>query len=209
MPILKPDSALKSWSRKLSQRQSVRLPWAIVVPKGLSFFARSTSTWIHWWSPETSANLSMSSWVTSRQSLGPICWPMSSLSSSIPLTVVGVLMGRSISAVVVPGLRVEGRAERLGAATHDRNAVRDQDVVSPQLQQRPHARCEPLPIERRHLPVHPVRRPHHEPPVRLRDRVPEDERGVTREVERHLVAARLADRVSHDAAGQLFVRVDR
>ena len=52
---------------------SVRLPWATVVPNGLSFFARSTSTWIHWSSPDRSAKASMSSWVTSRHSLGPIC----------------------------------------------------------------------------------------------------------------------------------------
>src|SRR5215210_5613400 len=193
MPILKPDSALKSWSRKLSQRQSVRLPWAIVVPNGLSFLARSTSTWIHWWSSETSANLSMSSCVTSRQSLGPICCPTSALSSSIPFTVVGVLMRRSISAVVVPGLEVERLAQRLRAAAHDRRSVRDQHILRSQLQQRPRARSEPVAVEGRHPVVDPVRRPHHEPAVRLRDGVAEDERVVAREMKRHLVPARLAD----------------
>ena len=54
---------------------SVRFPWATVVPNGLSLFARSTSVWIHWWSPLRSAKASMSSWVTSRHSLGPICSP--------------------------------------------------------------------------------------------------------------------------------------
>src|SRR4051794_6068393 len=175
MPILKPDSALKSWSRKLSQRQSVRLPWAMVVPKGLSFLARSTSTWIHWWSPETSANLSMSSWVTSRQSLGPIGWPTSALSSSIPFTVVGVLMAGSLP-VVVPGPCLERLAQRLRAAAHDRCSVRDQHVVEVELEQRPHTRCEPLSVEGRHLLVDLVRRPHHEPAVRLGDRVAEGER---------------------------------
>src|SRR5215210_7738226 len=142
MPILKPDSALKSWSRKLSQRQSVRLPWAIVVPNGLSFLARSTSTWIHWWSPETSANLSMSSWVTSRQSLGPIGCPTSALSSSIPFTVVGVLMRRSISPVVVPGLRLQGVTELLPAACEDRLAVGGEDSVEIKLEKRLDRRVE-------------------------------------------------------------------
>src|SRR3954453_6783236 len=207
MPILKPDSALKSWSRKLSQRQSVRLPWAIVVPKGLSFFARSTSTWIHWWSSETSANLSMSSWVTSRQSLGPICRPISAFSSSIPFTVVGVLMARSISAVVVPGLRLQRLAKRLRPSAHDRLSVRHEDILRTQLEQRPHGGREPLSVEGRHLLVNLVRPPHHEPAARLGDGIAEDERAVARDVERHLVAARLADRVSGDAAGQLSVGV--
>ena len=67
----------------------------MVVPNGLSVFARSTSTWIHWWSPVTSANLLMSSWVTSRQSLGPMVCPTSSRSSSIPFT-VSVMAGEAI-----------------------------------------------------------------------------------------------------------------
>src|SRR5919107_4749557 len=135
MPILKPDSALKSWSRKPSHMQRVRLPWAIVVPNGLSVLARSTSTWIHWWSPETSANLLMSSWVSSRQSLGPIVLPTSPLSSSIPFTVVGV-MGRSISTAVVPGLRLDRLAQRALAASHERLAMGDQHRVEVELEQR-------------------------------------------------------------------------
>ena len=71
--------------RKPSTSDSVRLPWAIVVPNGLSFFARSTSTWIHWSSPEISANESIISWVTSRQSLGPISLPISSRRPSAPV----------------------------------------------------------------------------------------------------------------------------
>src|SRR3954452_3106747 len=188
--------------------QSVRFPWAMVVPNGLSVFARSVSTWIHWWSPETSANLSMSSWVTSRQSLGPICCPTSALSSSIPFTVVGVLMSGSLS-VVVPGLRLQGFAERLRAAAHDRCSVRDQHVVRAQLQQRPHARREALSVKSRHLRVDFFGRPHDQPPLGLGDGITEYERGVAREVERRLVAARLAYRVSGYAAGKLFVRVDR
>ena len=61
--------------RKPSTSESVRLPWAIVVPNGLSVLARSTSTWIHWSSPESSAKVLMSSWVTVRHSLGPIVLP--------------------------------------------------------------------------------------------------------------------------------------
>src|SRR5687767_132034 len=154
MPILKPDSALKSCARKLSQRQRVRLPWAIVVPNGLSFFARSTSTWIHWWSPVTSANLSMSSWVTSRQSLGPLVWPTSALSSSIPFTVVGVLVAgrlsqrlRPRSPVVVPGLGLQGLPQRLLAPGEDRLPVCWEHGIEGQLEQWLHCRVEALAVE--------------------------------------------------------------
>src|SRR5919108_6556163 len=209
MPILKPSSAVKSSARKLSQRQSVRLPWAIVVPNGLSFFARSTSTWIHWWSPETSANLSMSSWVISRQSLGPMVWPTSALSSSIPFTVVGVLMGgQAISGVVVPRPGIEGLAERLLSTAEDRLPMGHQHVLDRQLQQRPHARREPVSVKARHLFVNFVHRPHHEAPLGLSDRIAEDERVVARDVQRHLVAARLADGVRGDAAGERRAGVD-
>src|SRR4029453_18140017 len=156
MPILNPCSALKSWSRKLSQRHRVRLPWAIVVPNGLSFLARSTSTWIHWWSPVTSANLSMSSWVTSRQSLGPMVCPTSAFSSSIPFTVVGVLMGRSISAVVVPGLRVQSVGEPLLPAAQYGLAVGRQDGVEVELEERLERRVEALPVKGPPLGVDPV-----------------------------------------------------
>src|SRR3712207_2709352 len=151
MPSLKPSDRNSS-SRKPSHMQSVRLPCAIVVPNGLSVFARSGSTWIHWWSPETSANLSMSSWVTSRQSLGPMVCPTSSLSSSIPFTVVGV-MPRSISTVVVPGLRLERLAQLPLAALHHRLPVRDEDGVEVQFEERLEGRVELLRVERPHLVV--------------------------------------------------------
>src|SRR5215210_2480013 len=160
MPILKPCSALKSWGRKLSSRQRVRLPCAIVVPNGLSVFARSTSTWIHWWSPETSANLSMSSWVTSRQSLGPIVWPTSALSSSIPFTVVGV-MARSISTAVVPGRRVERLAQRALAALHQLLTVRGEHGVEVELEEWLEGRVEALAVEALDLGVDLLARPHH------------------------------------------------
>src|SRR5215212_20859 len=202
MPILKPASAMKSCSRKLSHRQSVRLPWAIVVPNGLSFFARSTSTWIHWWSPDTSANLSMSSWVTSRQSLGPIVSPMSPLSSSMPFTVVGALMRRSISAAVMPRLRPQRRAERALAALEDRLSMRGQDRVEVEGEQRLERRVEALAVEALDLGVHLLRGPHPHPALPLDHGVAEDECVMAREVERHLVAARLPDRVGGDAARQ-------
>src|SRR5256885_9297628 len=72
---------------------SVRLPCAIGPPNGLSSFARSMSTWIHWWSPDTSAKVLIMSWETSRQSLGPICWPTISFSPSIPSMVMGAMPG--------------------------------------------------------------------------------------------------------------------
>src|SRR3954462_9191343 len=59
----------------------------MVPPKGVSF-ARSGSTWIHWWSPVTSAKASMSFCVTSCHSLAPRSWPSYFLSSSIPVIVV-------------------------------------------------------------------------------------------------------------------------
>src|ERR1700761_579478 len=54
------------------------------VPYGLSVFDRSGSTWIHWWSPETSAKPSISSWVMTRGALGPISWPTIPFIPSMP-----------------------------------------------------------------------------------------------------------------------------
>src|SRR5918997_4469067 len=199
MPILKP-SERNSWSRKPSHMQSVRLPCAIVVPNGLSVFARSASTWIHWWSPETSANLSMSSWVTSRHSLGPMVCPTSSLSSSIPFTVVGVLMARSISTAVVPGVGGQRVSQRALPAIHERPAVRHQRAVEGQLQQRLERRVEALSVEALRLGVDLVARPHPQRAVDLHHGVPEDEGVMARNVKRHLVTLRLADRVRRGAA---------
>src|SRR3954447_26632669 len=71
----------------------------MVPPKGVSL-ARSGSTWIHWWSPVTSAKASMSFCVTSCQSLAPRSLPSYFLSSSIPVIVV---MRRTIGCAIVPG----------------------------------------------------------------------------------------------------------
>src|SRR5690348_6784882 len=57
-------------------------------PKGLSFLARSTSTWIHWWSPVASATRSTASCVTSYQSLLPSSWPVRPGSSAMVVVVV-------------------------------------------------------------------------------------------------------------------------
>jgi hypothetical protein len=73
------------------------LPCAIVVPNGLSDFARSTSTWIHWSSPESCANVSMSSWVIVRHSVGPIVSPWSRFRPSIPLTSTVAAIGANSS----------------------------------------------------------------------------------------------------------------
>src|SRR5580704_8383154 len=66
---------------------SVRYPWAMVVPKGPDA-ARSGSTWIHWWSPVASANRLTCAWSITCQSDHPRCWPDSLLSSSMLETVV-------------------------------------------------------------------------------------------------------------------------
>src|SRR5690349_22615605 len=53
----------------------------MVPPKG-PVFARSTSTWIHWWSSVASANASTRFWVTSNQSVVPISSPTAASSSA-------------------------------------------------------------------------------------------------------------------------------
>ena len=63
------------------------IPWAhkalddVGAPKGPDL-ARSTSTWIHWWSPVASANWLIRSWVTWTQSLTATSWPTSAASSA-------------------------------------------------------------------------------------------------------------------------------
>src|SRR5215471_18998896 len=55
----------------------------MVPPNGDSRLARSTSTWIHWWSPVASANWSTSAWVISSQPLTLSSSPTCARSSSI------------------------------------------------------------------------------------------------------------------------------
>src|SRR5918998_609601 len=150
----------------------------------------------------------MSSWVTSRHSLGPMVWPTSALSSSIPFTVVGVLMRRSISAAAVPGVRSQGVAQRPRSALEHRLPVRDEDRTEGEVKQRLEGRVEPLSVETPRLRIHLVGSPDPQHPIHLDDRVAEDERVVARQMERHLVAARLAYRVRGHAARKLRARLD-
>src|SRR6478609_8662548 len=53
-----------------------------MVPPNGPAAARSTSTWIHWWSPVASANLFTRSWSISSQSLVPSSLPAAASSSS-------------------------------------------------------------------------------------------------------------------------------
>ena len=53
----------------------------MVPPNGPSF-ARSTSTWIHWWSPVASANWFTRSWSMVSQSLVPSSSPVAAATSS-------------------------------------------------------------------------------------------------------------------------------
>ena len=62
---------------------SVRKPCAMVPPKGDSRFARSTSTWIHWWSSVASAKPSTRCWSMVSQSLAPISRPTQPCSASM------------------------------------------------------------------------------------------------------------------------------
>jgi hypothetical protein len=56
--------------------------------------ARSTSTWIHWWSSVASAKVLTRSWVTSNQSLVPSWVPFREGSSAMVVVVlVGAVTG--------------------------------------------------------------------------------------------------------------------
>jgi hypothetical protein len=68
-------------SKNFGSSDSVRKPCAIGAPNGPAR-ARSTSTWIHWWSPVASANRLTCSWVMVSQSLTATSWPTSGGSSS-------------------------------------------------------------------------------------------------------------------------------
>src|SRR5919112_4737338 len=122
----------------------------------------------------------MSSWVSSRQSLGPIVWPTSPLSSSIPFTVVGV-MARSISTAVVPGLRLERLAQRALAASHERLAMGGQHRIEVELEQRLERRIEALAVEALDVGVDLVARPHNQAAPALGHRIAEDERVMARQ----------------------------
>src|ERR671912_1295607 len=84
-------------------------------PKGLSALARSTSTWIHWWSPVASANWFTCSWVTSCQSLLPSSVPTSPGTSAMVVVVV-MRVGPPVRAWAVPATYVHERVATRGAA---------------------------------------------------------------------------------------------
>src|ERR1039457_3594733 len=67
---------------KVTGVQTCALP--IYVP---SCFARSTSTWIHWWSSVASAKVFTRSWVISIHGLVPSSWPLSEGSSAMVVVV--------------------------------------------------------------------------------------------------------------------------
>src|SRR5207245_181328 len=77
----------------------------MVLPPGISFLARSTPTWIHWWSPVASANLSIIAWVTVSHSDGPsslpTCWSKSWGFSTLSMASLprGMICGRHYRAV--------------------------------------------------------------------------------------------------------------
>src|ERR1039457_3794264 len=82
----------------------------MVAPNCDSRFARSTSTWIHWWSSVTSAKRLIISCVIVNQSLAPTSWPVSARNSSRPLTTrgFGMFHHRQIRVGVFPGCQEFG-----------------------------------------------------------------------------------------------------
>src|SRR5580700_4134067 len=94
-------------------------------PKG-PLFARSTSTWIHWWSPVASANRLTCSWVIRCQSLYPRWAPILSRRPSMPEIVV--VMGRNATgslepdALVLPALGVQQQGQQ-GDLEHEAHDV--------------------------------------------------------------------------------------
>src|SRR6266540_1502891 len=82
MPIVMP-STRQICAPSIGTSDNVRYPCAIVVPNG-PFAAFSGSTWIHWWSPVASANVSICCCVTVCQSLWPRCSPFAAANSSSP-----------------------------------------------------------------------------------------------------------------------------
>src|SRR5688572_33383143 len=87
MPIFDGGSSTSALRTIDDSRQKVRLPCAIGVLNGDSFLQRSTSTWIHWKSPDASANVLIISWVTVIHLPTATSLPIHVLSSStVPIT---------------------------------------------------------------------------------------------------------------------------
>src|SRR5215470_15118450 len=81
----------------------------MVFPPGISRLARSTSTWIHWWSPVASANLSIISWVTVSHSEGP-SWSPTCVSRSFGASSFSIAFppsGRGVSDRRVSAIEID------------------------------------------------------------------------------------------------------
>src|SRR3990167_682467 len=107
-------------SKNCGISDSVRNPCAMGAPNGPAL-ARSTSTWIHWWSPVAWANRLMCSWVTVTHALVATCWPTRAESSArVAKVVMPSTVASRNAAACPPGdkpvrslLRVQPLADRL------------------------------------------------------------------------------------------------
>src|SRR3990170_5173642 len=84
----------------------------MVFPKGPPF-ARSGSTWIHWWSPVASANRSICSWVTVCQSEKPRWVPTAFCNCSMPWKTFTAYSSRVSGLTVGSTLRTAGDEQDL------------------------------------------------------------------------------------------------
>src|SRR6478672_1207770 len=110
--------------RSTGANDNVRYPWAIGPPNGPSF-ARSTSTWIHWWSPVASANRSTRSCSIVTHSEVPSSSPTAAATSS---RVVNTRMSHSIVSLV------EWKDEAMTAPTTEPIVLtRDQVLRAPKV----------------------------------------------------------------------------
>src|SRR5580765_3744949 len=98
----------------------------MVFPPGSSRFARSTSTWIHWWSPVASANLSIISWVTVSHSDGPSSLPRC-VKTSLGLSMVSIVAS-SVSAVQVDQFLEGGHLVAASGRRHDDQRIHPRRV---------------------------------------------------------------------------------
>src|SRR5690606_26167461 len=110
----------------------VKNPWTIVRPNGLSRSLRSTSTWIHWWSPVRSANWSTISWVM--VTVGPHSPNSSLTSAAMASTSLTSISGMSAPSVRRPGpAEVEGDIDDHVFLSADQPAAADLDEDAPHV----------------------------------------------------------------------------
>ena len=176
----------------------MRLPCAIVVPNGLSVLARSTSTWIHWWSPGDLGELVDVLLGDLAPSLGPIVWPDELLELVDSVHGGG---GAHAAEASQPrwyqGFDGSADAQRPFPSSITGRPWVTSDAVEVELEQRLERRVEALPVEALDLVVDLVRSPTPSAVPSASDHgVAEDQGVMARDVERHLVAPRLADRVA-------------